>query len=171
METHDYIVDTKLSLGLGRLRRSREGESRGAGSLETNDQRQLMKHILTIAVLLLASPAASQAAERHIAWPSKQAPLMTKWAAQVDPGQPLPEYPRPQMVRSRWLNMNGPWEFSAAAKDETVPTGKTLPERIQVPFVVESPLSGLMRHEERMWYRHPLTSSPGIPSPRSPSRP
>ena len=41
------------------------------------------------------------------AWQPKQAKLMTDWAAQVDPANPLPEYPRPQLVRSEWLNLNG----------------------------------------------------------------
>ena len=40
------------------------------------------------------------------AWQMKQAPLMTDWAAQVDPNNPWPEYPRPQMVRTNWLNLN-----------------------------------------------------------------
>lgn len=31
----------------------------------------------------------------------------------VNPEQPLPEYPRPQMVRTEWLNLNGVWEFQA----------------------------------------------------------
>jgi len=116
-----------------------------------------MKHVLTVAGLLLVSPAASQSAEPHVAWAPKQAPLMTKWAAQVDPRQPLPEYPRPQMVRSRWLNLNGLWEFSPATTNDAVPVGKPLPERILVPFPVESALSGVMRSVDRMWYRRFFT--------------
>jgi hypothetical protein len=38
-------------------------------------------------------------------------PLPTPWSADVDPRNPLPEYPRPQMRRERWLNLNGIWEF------------------------------------------------------------
>lgn len=87
----------------------------------------------------------------------KTAKLMTRWSSQVSVTNPLPEYPRPQMVRRQWLNLNGLWEFSAALKDAAVPTGKTLPEKILVPYPVESALSGLMRHEERMWYRRNFT--------------
>ncbi|HTJ78985.1 MAG TPA: AbfB domain-containing protein [Rariglobus sp.] len=83
----------------------------------------------------------------------KQAPLMTRWAAQVSTTNVLPEYPRPQMVRPDWLNLNGLWEFSSAKEGDPVPVGKTLSENILVPYPVESPLSGLMRSEERMWYR------------------
>lgn len=83
--------------------------------------------------------------------------LRTVWGDQVDPNHPLPEYPRPQQVRERWLNLNGPWEFAGAAKDEQPVFGKALPERIIVPFPVESQLSGLERHEDHMFYRKLFT--------------
>ena len=41
------------------------------------------------------------------AWSAGQAPLLTRWAADVDPANPLPEYPRPQLVRADWLSLNG----------------------------------------------------------------
>jgi beta-galactosidase/beta-glucuronidase len=78
---------------------------------------------------------------------------MTRWARDVNPGRPHPEYPRPQMVRERWLNLNGVWEFAFADKAEPAPTGKDLPEHILVPFPVESALSGVMKHAEHLWYR------------------
>jgi hypothetical protein len=40
------------------------------------------------------------------------APLLTRWAKEVSPSNPLPEYPRPQLVREDWLNLNGLWEFA-----------------------------------------------------------
>ena len=55
------------------------------------------------------------AATSAYAWQMKQAPLMTPWASQVDTNSPLPEYPRPQMVRSNWLSLNGIWQFQAGA--------------------------------------------------------
>lgn len=33
--------------------------------------------------------------------------IMTRWAAEVDPAAPLAEYPRPQMTRGKWANLNG----------------------------------------------------------------
>ena len=33
------------------------------------------------------------------------------YSVQSDTAVPRPEYPRPQLVRSDWLNLNGPWEF------------------------------------------------------------
>lgn len=44
-------------------------------------------------------------------WEKKQASLMTQWASQVTPDNVFPEYPRPQMVRSDWMNLNGLWEL------------------------------------------------------------
>lgn len=87
------------------------------------------------------------------AWSMKQARLMTPWAGQVNPDAPLPEYPRPQMVRSQWLNLNGLWQFQPGTADEQAPFGQTLTDEILVPFPVESALSGVMSHYERLWYR------------------
>ncbi|MER6979248.1 sugar-binding domain-containing protein, partial [Streptomyces carpinensis] len=83
--------------------------------------------------------------------------LRTKWADQVGPDDALPEYPRPQLTRPDWQNLNGRWQFAAAGADEQPPVGKTLPERILVPYPVESQLSGIERHEDRMWYRRTFT--------------
>ncbi|MFE9628406.1 LamG-like jellyroll fold domain-containing protein [Streptomyces sp. NPDC006527] len=79
--------------------------------------------------------------------------LTTEWGDQLDEKNPLPEYPRPQQVRSRWKNLNGPWQFGAAEAGEQPVFGKDLDERIIVPFPVESQLSGLERHEDHMFYR------------------
>ena len=87
------------------------------------------------------------------AWAPKQAPLMTKWARQVDPRHPWPEYPRPQMARADWLNLNGLWEYQPGAEGDAVPTGQNLSSKILVPYPVESALSGVMEHHDRLWYR------------------
>ena len=86
-------------------------------------------------------------------WKPAQGPLRTRWAKEVSPANARPEYPRPQMVRKDWLSLNGLWQFAAAQENEAAPVGKQLKERILVPFPVESALSGIMRHEPRMWYR------------------
>lgn len=80
--------------------------------------------------------------------------LLTRWAADVDPTRVLPEYPRPQMVRTRWTNLNGLWEFAVRADSAApLPFGRGLPERILVPFAMEAALSGIGRHAERVVYR------------------
>ena len=63
------------------------------------------------------------------------------------------DYPRPQLVRPEWLNLNGVWEFAAATAGEAPPTGRTLAEQVLVPYPIESDLSGIARHEDFMWYR------------------
>lgn len=94
-------------------------------------------------------------------WTLKQAPLMTKWAAQVDPENPLPEYPRPQMERKQWLNLNGIWQFQPGASGDKAPVNKDLSGTILVPYPVESAISGVMKHYERIWYRRTFTIPSG----------
>ena len=90
-------------------------------------------------------------------WAPQGNHIKTRWAAQVDPQQPLPEYPRPQMVRQQWMNLNGLWDYYIGTK-RTIPTewdGKIL-----VPFPVESSLSGVMRMLDKnnyLWYQRTFT--------------
>lgn len=90
-------------------------------------------------------------------WQPKQAPLMTDWAQQVNPTNVLPEYPRPQMVRTNWENLNGVWQFQAGATNDPVPAGQNLSGTILVPFPMESALSGVMQYHEFSWYRRNFT--------------
>jgi hypothetical protein len=91
------------------------------------------------------------------AWRPLQGPLMTKWAKDVTPDKVHPEYPRPQMARKEWLNLNGLWQFAVGREREAPPLNKALPERILVPFPVESALSGVMQRADRVWYRRTFT--------------
>ncbi|ASR39607.1 glycoside hydrolase [Prauserella marina] len=75
--------------------------------------------------------------------------LSTPWTDQVDDAHCLPEYPRPQLVRPRWHSLNGPWEYTSRTGDGPV----WRDESILVPFPPESPLSGISRTDEHMWYR------------------
>ncbi|MEU4689674.1 LamG-like jellyroll fold domain-containing protein [Actinoplanes sp. NPDC023714] len=86
--------------------------------------------------------------------------LTTPWGDRVDTNHPLPEYPRPQLIRKDWLNLNGPWEFAGAAAGEQPTFGKKLAEKIIVPYPVESQLSGIERREDHMFYRK-LVTVPG----------
>lgn len=88
--------------------------------------------------------------------------IQTPWADEFDPENPLPEYPRPQLTRDDWQNLNGIWQFepSAAATPggaTDVPTGRDLDEEIVVPYAVESALSGIERREDDMFYRRTVT--------------
>ena len=87
-------------------------------------------------------------------WQPKEAPLMTSWGEAVDPQNVLPEYPRPQLQRTHWINLNGLWQFQQAAEGEDTPFGSVvLSDTILVPFPVEAALSGIMQPMERMWYK------------------
>src|SRR5262245_22931019 len=90
-------------------------------------------------------------------WRFANGPLLTRWAKDVAPDRVHPEYPRPQMVRKDWKNLNGLWELAFAKKGEEPPSGKELPERILVPFPVESALSGVMKRADHLWYRRTVT--------------
>lgn len=85
--------------------------------------------------------------------------LPTKWTYQVPSTKPLPEYPRPQLVRQQWQNLNGQWQLEATTKTglTTPPFGRALTERVLVPFPVQSMLSGIQRHLKYMWYRTEFT--------------
>ncbi len=84
-------------------------------------------------------------------------PLKTRWTDSVSTSAPHQEYPRPQMVRPDWQNLNGQWQFAPAAEDQALPVGESLAETVVVPFPIESALSGIQRHEDRMWYRREFT--------------
>lgn len=92
-------------------------------------------------------------------WRLADCPLVTPWAGRVDLAEVLPEYPRPQMVRSQWKNLNGLWQFQEAEEGDTVPVQTKLREHILVPFPWESALSGIRRFisSYRAWYRRTFT--------------
>ena len=90
-------------------------------------------------------------------WRMKTANLMTQYAAKIDTANVLGEYPRPQMTRENWKNLNGIWQFQPSSDaSEAIPTG-TLSSKILVPFPVESAISGVMEFHDRMWYRRTFT--------------
>jgi len=103
---------------------------------------------MAFAVLMLCTAVQAQ-------WKPAQGPLMTRWAKDVSPDNVHAEYPRPQMVRENWLNLNGLWEYAIRPKDEPQP--QSFDGQILVPFPIESALSGVMKRvgkENRLWYRH-----------------
>lgn len=80
----------------------------------------------------------------------------------VAPDVPRAEYPRPQMVRPDWLNLNGPWQFEIDAGDTGLERGlreRDLAGTITVPFAPESELSGIGNTDfmPAVWYRRTVT--------------
>jgi hypothetical protein len=87
-------------------------------------------------------------------WKIAAGPLLTRWSKEVSPTNALPEYPRPQMVRKEWMNLNGLWEYAITGKDDAAP--EKYDGKILVPYPVESALSGVMKRvgeNQRLWYR------------------
>lgn len=89
-------------------------------------------------------------------WSPKHAPIETRWAKDISPSNALPDYPRPQMARSAWMNLNGVWEYQAGTANEAYPSG-SLRSKILVPYAVETAASGVMEHHDRLWYRRTFT--------------
>jgi beta-galactosidase/beta-glucuronidase len=110
-------------------------------------------------LFLILSSVISNAQDKWKIVPGK---ITTAWAEKVNPSNPLAEYPRPQLVRSNWTNLNGLWEYSILPKSEqSIPAqwqGKIL-----VPFAVESALSGVGKtvgKDSVLWYKRTVSLSP-----------
>ena len=114
-----------------------------------------MKKISLIILVLFTGKCIIAQSDWHIAGNK----ITTAWASKVDPANPLPDYPRPQMVRSNWMNMNGLWQYSILPKSqETEPA--SFQGKILVPFAVESALSGVGKtvgKDSVLWYERSFT--------------
>ncbi|SDG72514.1 glycoside hydrolase family 2 protein [Chitinophaga filiformis] len=91
-------------------------------------------------------------------WQIQPIAIKTRWAKEVSPTNALPEYPRPQMVRENWQNLNGLWNYTITPKDATTPSGYQ--GQILVPYPLESALSGVkkpLQPSENLWYKRAFT--------------
>jgi len=110
---------------------------------------------------LLAIPLALLAKSLKPA-PKALVPLYTQWGENLDKTCPLPEYPRPQMKRNSYLNLNGAWDYAITENDEEP---ASYDGQIIVPFSPESVLSGVNRTllpHQTLWYRRSLTLPEGF---------
>ena len=101
-----------------------------------------------IGIVLLVSVFSSAA------WKPVEDRIMTRWAERVSVDNVLAEYPRPAMVRSAWLNLNGLWEYAIVHKDAV--KLDFWDGTILVPFPVESALSGVgepVGAQKALWYK------------------
>ena len=92
-------------------------------------------------------------------WAPVPGQIMTSWANDVTPENVWKEYPRPQMVRTDWLNLNGLWDFEITDRD-TNKIAINYARKILVPFCVESALSGIketITGKQQMMYRRYFT--------------
>ncbi|HEY2081556.1 MAG TPA: beta-galactosidase, partial [Verrucomicrobiae bacterium] len=122
-----------------------------------------MKLPAILTVFFLLGRCLAPAEEATAPWHPAGGTLMTRWAAEVSPTNAHPEYPRPQLVRPDWLNLNGLWKYTI------VPAGITVnltnfDGDILVPFPIESALSGVKRpldEKSILWYQREFTVPEG----------
>ena len=110
----------------------------------------------TILTLLFAAGSILSAPAQ--AWQPAGDKIKTAWADKVDPACPLPEYPRPTLVRPAWQNLNGHWDYAIRPAD--APQPELFDGKILVPYPVESSLSGVQRRlaeNEVLWYERRFT--------------
>ncbi len=87
-------------------------------------------------------------------WKPAKVPIITKWGESLTPDNVLQEYPRPQLIRKEWKNLNGMWNFVIRPKHLGLP--EQFPGSILVPFPIESALSGVGKpvgKENILWYK------------------
>jgi hypothetical protein len=86
-------------------------------------------------------------------WQPAKVSLTTKWGREVTPANAWTEYPRPQMQRKEWMNLNGLWNYSVKPIGQPAPS--TFDGEILVPFCIESSLSGVgkpLLPTQELWY-------------------
>ena len=115
---------------------------------------QIKKIVLT-GIVSFASFAAVCVAEA--------APMMTQWGEKVTPESAWRGYPRPQMVRENWTNLNGKWDYAVTSVTNTPGRPTKWDGKILVPFAIESALSGvgrLLEPNEFLWYTRKIECDP-----------
>lgn len=115
----------------------------------------MRKRYIYFLIFLLLQTGVTQA-QNTSGWSMVKGKITSPWAEKVDPANPLPEYPRPQLVRENWQNLNGLWDYAIVpkAQQETMPTA--FQGKILVPYAIESALSGVGKtvgKDSVLWYR------------------
>ncbi len=116
-----------------------------------NDLYNLKHFTIAITLILISYSCTLESTENK--WHMADCPLYTEWSEEMIPGDVFPEYPRPQMEREEWLNLNGLWDYAIIPVENDKPA--EFNGRILVPFCAESALSGVGRKvgpENRLWY-------------------
>ena len=106
--------------------------------------RRMIPAVIAFTLFTLTVAPLATAADAPPPWHPVTGQLMTRWAKDVDPAAPLPEYPRPQMTRHDWLNLNGLWDYALSDKS-AMAAPATYEGKLLVPFPIESALSGVKK--------------------------
>ncbi|QJB33153.1 beta-galactosidase [Chitinophaga oryzae] len=116
----------------------------------------MIRNNLLLLALSLGLISTAQAQQQE--WKIAGNKITSPWSEKVDPAAVLPEYPRPQLVRGNWKNLNGLWQYAVREKNAATPT--SWDGKILVPFAIESGLSGVGRtvgKDSLLWYRTSVT--------------
>lgn len=100
--------------------------------------------------------------EAQDAYKMQPVTIQTRWAKEVSPTNALKEYPRPQMVRDQWQNLNGLWNYAITSKNSNMPA--TWEGMILVPYPIESALSGVkksLQPDQLLWYKKTIAKPEG----------
>ena len=109
----------------------------------------MTRTVATLLVILFGSPTIALAG-----WQPVEGQLLTRWAKDVSAEHVHSEYPRPQLMRQNWMNLNGLWDYAVCPKEADRP--EKFEGQILVPYPIESALSGVKRAvgtTKRLWYR------------------
>lgn len=115
--------------------------------LKHPDNKVPMRLLLLYFFLLVASNTRAQT------WTPAKVSLTTKWGKEVTPSNTWKEYPRPQIQRKEWMNLNGLWDYAVLKKGQPEPAA--FEGKILVPFCLESSLSGVgkpLLPSQELWY-------------------
>lgn len=115
-----------------------------------------MRRFFAFACLVTTSWFAAQAQD----WKPAGDKILTTWGEHLDPKNPHPEYPRPQLERQEnWKSLNGLWKYTVV--DKSVSEKPTSWEGdILVPFAIESALSGVGKEvgkDKALWYNRTIS--------------
>ncbi|MCF0176032.1 MAG: beta-galactosidase [Bacteroidales bacterium] len=112
---------------------------------------------IIVAAILLGAASLSLSA-----WSPKGDKIKTRWAADVTPETAWQSYPRPQLVRTDWQNLNGLWKLAISDRNADA-KNISYDREILVPYCIESSLSGVMESftpEQKFWYSREFTLAP-----------
>ena len=116
------------------------------------------RKVATAMLLAVVSFASTVQAE----WKPAGEKIKTRWGKEVTPENVWREYPRPQLQREAWTNLNGLWDYAITPIGESEKP-KRYDGEILVPFCVESSLSGVgakFMPDQKLWYRTEFSVNP-----------
>ncbi|SKB73411.1 glycoside hydrolase family 2 protein [Dyadobacter psychrophilus] len=128
-----------------------------------------MKTALLGLGLLSCVLSVDSVAQKPSEWKYVEGKIVTPWAEKVNVANVHPEYPRPQMVRQNWININGLWNYSIVPKQASETKPSSFDGQILVPFAVESALSGVGKtvgKDSVLWYQRNIDFAPKLKDQR-----